>query len=143
MTRVTIVSLVVLMFFACDNEQSTCTCYSTNNIDSISKFTVIKDSVYTDVSDEIMAYPKIDKDASNIKIASVVQVSCGYPKFSISSRYDTLILTTKNDSTKTCVDWTAKFKYHAEISVLGTCRYVRFKNFDNIKSNGLDTLLRI
>ena len=106
-------------------------------------FSVIKDSVYVDVSDDIYSYPKVDTSNSEIKVEDVVQVRCGYPKFSIYSGYDTLIVAAKTDSGKECVDWTAKFKYVASISVTGKCRFIRFKNSESLGGSSQDSTLRI
>lgn len=106
-------------------------------------FSVIKDSVYVDVRDDIYSYPKVDTSYSMIKIEDVVQVRCGYPKFSIHSDYDTLIVAAKTDSGKECVDWTAKFKYAASISVTGKYKFVRFKNSESLSGSSQDSTLRI
>ena len=143
MKNITIFCLLALMLFACSSEQVTCNCYDPNKIDSIMAFSVIKDSVYVDVPDSISSYPKIDTSYSMVKIEDVVQVRCGYPKFLIHSDYDTLIVAAKTDSGKECVDWTAKFKYVANISVIGKCKFVRFKNSESLSGSSQDSTLRI
>ena len=133
----------MLMLSACSSEQTTCNCYDPSKIDTIMSFFVIKDSVYVDVPDSISSYPRVDTSNSMIKIEDVVQVRCGYPKFSIHSDYDTLIVAAKTDSGKECVDWTAKFKYVASISVTGKCKFIRFKNSENLSGSSQDSTLRL
>ncbi len=127
---------------ACNSEEVTCNCAEPNNFDSIVNFSIIKDTTYIDVNDEMFAYPKVDTSGNGqLHVQQVVQVSCGYPKFSVTSTHDTLVVSATLDTTRTCVDWTAKFKYEANITIFGLCKYVRFRNSQNLASSKPDTVI--
>lgn len=140
---VLVLALLGLGLAACSETQATCNCYDPSALDSIQSFRVVKDSLAVDVADDLSAYPKLESQGSSIKLQEVVQVECGEPKFSLRSVRDTLVVTSRIDSTRACVDWTAKFRYSASVSVVGKCRFVHFLNQEKMPGNHQDTLLRI
>jgi len=132
-----------IALLACNNEQVTCNCADPSTLDFITNFSITKDTTYVDVNDDIALYPKIDSLSNGqLQIQQVVQVSCGYPKFSISSSRDTLIVYANPDTTQACVDWTAKFRYKASISIYGKCKYVHFINSVKFSTSSFDTVIK-
>jgi hypothetical protein len=138
-----VLALLGLGLAACSETQSTCNCYDPSKLDSIQSFSVLKDSLAVDVMDDLSAYPKLETGKSVIQLQEAVQVECGEPRFSIRSSRDTLVVTSTIDSTRACVDWTAKFRYSASVTVIGKCNFVHFLNREQMQGNHQDTLLRI
>ena len=127
---------------ACNSEEVTCNCAVPNSFDSIVNFAIIKDTTYIDVNDEMSSYPKVDTSSNGqLHVQQVVQVSCGYPKFSVTSTHDTLVVSATQDTARACVDWTAKFKYEANITIFGLCKHVRFRNSQKLASSNPDTVI--
>jgi hypothetical protein len=134
--------LLALVICSCNSESAVCNCYETSKIDSILSFAVTKDSVLIDVNDDVNSYPKASTNNSMIALESIVQVTCGYANFKVSSKFDTIIVTASGDSTKACVDWMVKFKYKATVSIVGIAKHVRFISNSKSFTANHDTLLR-
>lgn len=108
-------------------------------VDSIASYRKVRDTVVVDASLGFADYPRAARTSdSSFLVEHLVQVSCGFARFSVDTRRDTLVVYAIPPSGGACVDWTAEFYYRAEIVVRGRCGFVKFignQRFLNGKSD--------